>query len=262
MTAKMDIDARGFRDMIRTLEKKTGASYRDVVRDTATKVLASTASRTRTSTEKNAEEKVDRLFRKPVRLSNGDKVGVTKKGRVWFQQSGWDRKNWVLVSRDGRLNPPKSKVFRTSRSGRQYQYKLPSRLKAEISQAVQMARNIMERESKYAKSVVGIGRKSWIHLMQTLRLKVPSKAKLTEVLNVKLPQSVKSVLSAKEEGRDDKFVIVISTKVQSALNKKARGFSAFRQSINQQSRTFKKNAEKDLEKYVKRFARRNGFIVK
>lgn len=248
--------------MIKTLQKKTGLSYKDVIRGVASTVLVSTANRTKAATEKKADEKVDRLFRKPFKLSNGDKVGVMKNGRVWFNQSGWSRDNWVLVRRDGSLKPPASEVFRTSKKGKQFKYKLPSKLRAEINQAINASKTIMKRERDYAKSAVGIGRKSWVHLMKMLRLNFKPSAKISEVMNVKLPQSVKSVLSATQQGDNDKFVITIKTKVQSALNKKAKGFSAFRQSINGQSRTFQKNINKDLEKYARRFARKHGFVVK
>jgi len=262
MAGQMDIDARNFQRMIRELERKTSATFSDVIRDSAGKVLAGTASKTRVSTEEDAKEKVKRLFRKPLRLSTGDKVGVTSKGRVWFQRSGWDRKNWVLVARDGTIKPPPSEVFRTSRGGKQFKYKLPSKLRAEITQAMKAASNIRERELSYAKSVVGMGRASWVFLMKQLKLKIPSTKKIAEVSAVKIPDAARRTLYAREVGVGEKYMIVIKTKVQAALNKKARGFSAFRQSINQQGKTFQKNLEKDLEKYVRRFAKRNGFTVK
>jgi hypothetical protein len=98
-------------------------------------------------------------------------------------------------------------------------------------------------------------------MAKQLKLTLAGGAKIQEAQRAKVPAKAAASVSAVERGTGDQFAIELSNKMQAALNRNARGTAALRHSINGESRKFKKNIEKDLGKYVQRFAKRHGFDV-
>ncbi len=262
MSQQLQIDDRGFRNMMQVLQKKTGASYRDVIRAVTADVLSGAARKTRSADAAKIRESVMKMFRAPMKLPNGDRVGITKEGKVWFCASGWDpQKNWVLVSSNGELEMPGDRVFRTKGGSRTSRVKLSPTLQGRISAAIRQAEQIRNRELRYRLSVVALGRASWLEMAKQLKLTLAGGAKIQEAQRAKVPAKAAASVSAIEKGAGDQFAIELSNKMQAALNKHARGTAALRHSINGESRKFKKNIKKDLGKYVQRFAKRHGFDV-
>jgi len=255
---QVQLDSKGFDDMLRTLQKKTGASYRDVVRGTTGDVLTGAARRTREGDDKSMNRAINRAMRRPYTTRSGEKIGVMKNKNVWYQGAGWPNNRWVLVRQDGRLVISDT-VKRSAKQGFQ---KVSAGLKARISRAISEAQNYKINERQYLKSVRGLSKASWLHMMRKLRLKIPGGAKLKNALRVKVPARVQSAALARENGRGDEFFISISNRVQATLNNKARGTGAFRQSLNGLTRRFQKKTGEDLEKYAKRFAKKNGFTIR
>ena len=260
----MDIDARGFNRMIRALQKKTAASYRDVIRGVTTEVLTKTTRSTKIMSKKKIEKEVVGILKRGMKLKNGDRIGMGKDGKIWFSGKGWrDKKNnWILVSSNGQLESPGDKVWRTKKGAMVSRAKLSARNKAQINSAINQAKKRLKRELKYLEETRGLGRASFIHLMKILRLKIPGGAKIEEVSKVVIPAAVKRALSAVESGQGNKFIITLSSKVNAALNKKAKGLIGFKRAINNTSKQFQRNLEKDFDKYAKKFAKRHGFTVK
>jgi hypothetical protein len=61
--------------MMRALQKKTGASYRDVVRAITADVLSGAARKTRSADAAKIRESVMKMFRKPMKLPIKFRVG-------------------------------------------------------------------------------------------------------------------------------------------------------------------------------------------
>lgn len=264
MSGKITIDDKGFKRMILVLQKRTGASFRDVIRGSASNVLANAARRTKASDAISVRADVMRWFRKPMRLSNGDKIGITKSGKVWFHAADWKPKQWVLVSSNGDLESPGDRISTTKGGARTGRRKVSPKLKGQITRAIREAKAKRDATLKYRLSVMGLSRATWLQMMRDLRMKIPGGKKLSEAKRTKIPSSARAAIRAEEKNRDGgkDFAIEIMNKVQASLNNKARGTKAFRSAFNSEVKKFEKNVEKDLEKYVKRFAKKNGFIVK
>lgn len=266
MAGSIEIDDKGFKRMIKELRKRTGMSFRDVVRGSAANVLTNTAGRTKSATEQTAVSGVKALLRKPLKLLNGDRVGVTKEGKVWYSGAGWlggtNGKRWVLVSSNGQLEMPGDRVWRTKEGARVSRTKLSPRLKGQIQNAIREAIRIREREEIYRRSMVGLGKASWLQIMRELNLKIPKRKSIGQASKIRVPRAVRTATSGKEMGNADKFEITILNKTQTALNKHAKGTAAFRSAFNSEVKKFERNLKKDIVKYSKKFAKQNGFKVK
>jgi hypothetical protein len=244
--------------MLRTLQKKTGMTYRDVVRGVSTDVLAGAARQTKEMDAKNVHRIVNSAMRRPFKTKTGEKIGVMKNGNVWYQGANWPRNRWVLLRKDGKLQASETGI-RSKTAGRQ---KLSARLQGQIRQAISSAMNYKMKERKYLLGRIGLGKASWLEIMRKLRMKIPGGAKLKNAKQVRMPSKASSAALGREVGNQDSFQVIISNRVQAALNNNARGIGAFARSLNGVSRRFKKKTGEDLEKYAKRFAKKNGFIVK
>lgn len=265
MASNVSINDKGFRDMIKALKKKTGMSYRDVVRGVSAQVLAGTARKTKAAPDDAAQKRIQRMFRKPVELPNGaGYVGVTKANKVWFSGTNFgSKKKWILLNSAGKLQNPGGRLTATSKKRSSFDRSVSPAMKAQIERAVADARRLAASQFKYLRRTAGLGRASWLEMMRMARMPIPGGGKLNKAKAIVIPRAVKNALRINE--RNDgggKFSIVGKTTVAAALNKNAKGLSAFRQSLNGQVRTFERNILKDFDKYARRFAKRNGVKLK
>lgn len=244
--------------MLRTLQKKTGMTYRDVVRGAATDVLAGAARRTKEMDAKKVHKIVNSAMRRPYKSRQGDKIGVMKNRNVWYQGANWPRNRWVLLRQDGKLQMSQTGI-RSKTAGRQ---PLSANLQSKIRSAISAAMNYKMKERKYLLGMIGLGKAAWLEIMRDLRLKIPGGAKLANARGVRVPTKVKQAANGREQAAGQSFQIIISNRVQASLNNKARGIGAFASSLNSYTRRFQKKVGADLEKYAKRFAKKNGFAVK
>ena len=76
------------------------------------------------------------------------------------------------------------------------------------------------------------------------------------------PELGKAVNGFQSKSSKTDYEITIKSHAQSALNKNSGGIFAFQRSLNGNIKAFEKAAEKDLETYAKKFALKNGFIVR
>ena len=251
--SELTINSDGLNRMFKALEKKTGASYRDVVRGVAGAALENAAKKTKTANTKKVKVSVESRLRLPLKLSDGSKIGVAKSGKVWFQGAGWPSRAWALIRSDGKLQNPPARGSKLSRKNLQ-----------EIRKTIRDAKRAQKKELTYRKERIGMGAKTFLVLLKKLRIPFKNSARISQkVQGAKVDPKAKSALRAKERAssRDD-YNLIVNSQVQSALNPKAGGIGAFARALNGQAKAFKTAASKDLEAYARKFAARNGFKVK
>lgn len=251
--SELTINSEGLDRMFKALEKKTGASYRDVVRGVTGAALENAAKKTKSAKTKNIKQAVDSRLRLPLRLRDGSKIGVTKAGKVWFQGRGWPGRAWALVRQDGKLANPPSGATPLSRTQR-----------SELRKTIAEAKRMQKKELAYRKERIGMGAKTFLVLLKKLRIPFKNSARISQkVQGAKVDPKAKSAVNGKERpGSKTDYNILISSRAQSALNPKAGGIDAFAKALNGQAKAFKTAARKDLETYARKFAARNGFKVR
>ncbi len=262
MATRMDINAQGFNNMIRELKKINKQALRPVVRSVTKDVLSSAAKKTKKAKASEINESVEKTFRKPFEVPGVGFVGITRAGKVWVNLISWgDRKKWALLHTDGRLRNVPKEVRRTGNYRPGSIVNLGRNNISQINSMIRASKEFMKREKKYRKSMAGLSKASWYHLMRLLKLEIPSNAPKYAV-NMQIPRSAAAALSAWENvsGNDD-FSIRISNTVQACLNPNAKGISAFRFALNGQVKNFEKRMKIDAKAYARQFAQRHGFSV-
>lgn len=260
---KIELDSKGFNSMIRQLKKMTGETSRPIVRAVTKDVLASAANKTKKASPKSINDSVNKNFRKPFEVPGKGFVGITRAGKVWVNLASWgDKSKWALLHKDGKLKNVPKEVQRTGRYKPGTNVDLGNKNKSAINAMIKASKEWMQREKKYRKSVAGLGKASWYHLMRILKLGTPAGAP-GYALNMKIPPEASRALKAWESirGRDD-FSITISNAVQACLNPNAKGIGAFRMAMNGQVKNFQTRIAKDSKEYAKQFASKHGFTVK
>lgn len=271
---EMQIDSKGFNKMIRELKLFTGAKTRSIVRGITEEVLLSASKKTKVGKPALVTKSVLRELRRPFQNPNGDgKYVLTTRGRVWVSPSDEEAKyNWALV-KTGAKSPPMTmpkkipyglKWTLPKRGGRQI-----SKAKGDFERAkqtVQEARKFFDREKKRRLRHIGIGSASFVVLGQMLGLPMRGKNKLSKRTRSGLsnfPANARRALKAFETvSSRDNYSITVSSFVQSALNHKARGITAFSMALNGKVKEFEKRTEKGVETYARQFAERHGFTVR
>lgn len=254
---RLQIDDLRLRRMFKRLRQKTGASYDDVISGVTRDILVGAARGTRSEDLEGVSESLKKMLRQPFRITGGGKVGVTKGDKVWYQGAGWGNRNWILCNSSGQLEAPQGRVMRSNGT----MSTVSPSTHADIVSAMSEVRRTVDRQRAYATRTIGLGRASWVEMMRRLQMPIPGGAKINQAAAVVIPQVVQSAISATKRGTNTSFNIRLENRVQSALNNKARGIGAFTRTINRNSRNFNRKIGEDLEKYVRRFARQNGFLI-
>lgn len=266
MAGNVQIDARGANDMFAVLQKKTGMTYRDVVRGVADEILLSTAIRTRKARPDSVEEGVEKILRQPFVTSKGARIGKTKKygGRIWYCGPGWNPQvNWVLVRETSPFGPIQKTGIEVAGRIAGRPIKITGRLMSEINSAITEANQVYRRELAYRNDMIGLGQATWLEIMRNLRMPIKARKALAKAMGLRVPMAAKSALKGYESKQGvAEFNVYIQNNSSAALNSHAKGLSAFRQSFNGHIKRFKKKTGEDLEKYARQFAKRNGFIIK
>ena len=250
-------DAR-LRRMFQRLRQKTGASYDEVISGVTRNILAGAARGTRSEDLEGVSESLKKMLRQPFRITGGGKVGVTRGDKVWYQGAGWGSQNWILCNSSGQLEAPQGRVMRSNGT----MSTVSPSTRAAIVSAMSEVRQTVDRQRTYANRTIGLGRASWVEMMRRLQMTIPGGTKLAQAQAVIIPPAVQSAISATKQGTNTTFTIQLQNRVQSALNNNARGIGAFTSTINRNSRTFERKIGQDLDKYVRRFSRQNGFEVR
>ena len=259
----LKIDSRGLDDMLFQLSRRTGMSFRDVVRGVSRDALTAAARSTKQAKAEDVRKSVERVFRAPFETNRGDKVGVTKAGLVWYQGAGWQRDHWVLLNWDGKIVSVKGTAFRTKAGAVQKSIKLSPAMKGAINSALAEARAFKSTVTKYRISQIGSGKAAWLQIMERLAMSPSSTRGLGRAMKVRLPTKHKAAVSGREvSSGGDRFQIEVKSQSSASLNPRAGGVRAFSRAINGQVKRYQTAAKKDIVTYARQFADRNGFTVR
>ncbi len=250
----MSLNSKGFDRMIKTLQKKTGASYTDVLKGTTGAILENAARKTYKSKSKIITESVKKSLASKFVSSQGHKIRKARDGSLIFRLSGMAPGKWVQIRRDYKLNPVSAK----NPSSRQ----LSPKFRAAANKALAELRKLQAKIIKDKKTRIASSQKSFLHIMKLLSIPIRNQRGLGAAMKVKLRVGHKSALSGRLYADKDKAAILIKSKSRSALNPRSGGIFSFRRAFNGQVKAFETAAEKDLETYTKKFATRNGFIAR
>lgn len=262
----MEIDTRGAREMFAALKRKTGMSYRDVVRGVTREILTAAAKRTKTTTPAKIKESVEKELRKPMNV-NGDLIGRTKDGKVWYRGHSWGGRNFVLLDASGRANTNIRKAQKQvpgAIRGRRAStgVKLSSVARSEINRVVQAANNRRKRNLQEKMEKLGSSKAVWLEIMRQMAMQPTSTSGLSRAMKAKLHPSNRAAVSGRESGQGEQFAIDIRNQSRSSLAPKSGdGLNAFRFALRGKVKQFQTAAKKDLETYARRFAQRHGFDV-
>lgn len=240
--------------MMRTLSKKTGASYKQVVKATTGSILENTARRTYKTKLKTIKLSVNKFLSRKFKAQDGSKIRKGKDGSLVFRSSSWSSGRWIKLRSSFDIR----KVDQTP-NGRQLQGKLKSQINRSLREYRLTLRDIINRK----KARIASSQASFLNIMKQLRIPIKSNASLGAARKAKIDAGHKRALRGSQNmmGKDS-YSITISSRSRSALNPKSGGVGAFRWSFNGQVKAFETAAKKDLKTYTQKFASRNGFIVK
>ena len=254
MSGNLKINSKGFDQMIRTLKRKTGASFSDVVKGSAGSILEGAARFTYKSKAEIISKAVKESLSTKFVSSRGDKIRKAKDGSLIFKRNGSAAGRWIRVRRSYKLNAvgPKNPAGRF----------LGDDTQTRINKALGELRKLQAKIIKLKKSRIASSQKSFLVIMSKLRIPVKNTRGLGTAMKSKMTIKHEASVSGKLLKDKKQSVIVIKSRSQSALNLKSGGINAFARAFNGQTKAFATAASKDLEGYVKKFAARNGFTVK
>jgi len=250
----MSLDSQGFDNMIRTLQRKTGASFEDVLKASAGSILEGAARKTGKSSAKIIKAAVEKSLATRFVSQSGDKIRKAKDGSLIYKENGSKAGRWVRIRRQYKLNTVGAK----NPSGRP----LGKALQKRVNKALAELRKLQAKIIKDKKTRIAASQKSFLEIMKKLRISIKSTRGLGAAIKAKIGSSHGRALSGRIFKDKKNAAIIIKSRSQSALNPKAGGIRAFASAFNGQTKAFATAASKDLEGYAKKFATRNGFTVK
>lgn len=247
----MKINSDGFNQMMRVLEKKTGASYEKVLKGITSEVVGLAARKTGKSKSGTITKSVDKSLSTKFVSSAGDKIRRAKDGSLIYRANGWKGGRWIRLRRDYNLKP----MGKRNPAGQT----LDSRTQSRANRALGELRKLRSKILKIKKERIASSQASFLLMLKKLRIPITSTRGLGPAMKAVLSNSHKSAIGAKFLKRKLFATIVLRSKSKSALNPNARGFGAFRQAINGKVKEFERASKKDLKDYVKKFSTRHGF---
>ena len=274
MQSTLQIDSKGFNAMVRELKLFSGQQTRKIVRAVTEDVLIASAKKTKVGTRKAIKESVKVDLRRPFQNPNGDgKYVLTSKGNLWVSPSDETRRyNWALVKEGVKGVPPKTLPSRklpwgsqtkASRGGRKFPKKNGDQQRAR--EVIRSARIHYDKEVKKRTRNLGTGSASFVKLGQILGLPMRKKTELKKDAKQALKHfpagAMKALRAFETVSSRDNYTIVVSSFVQSALNRKAKGIIAFKLALNGQVKNFQKRTKDGVTQYARQFADRHGFVV-
>ena len=250
----MSLNSKGFDNMMKTLKKKTGASYEDVLKGTTGAILENAARKTRKSKSKIISEAVKESLGTKFVSSSGNKIRKAKDGSLIYRSPDMAPGKWIKLRSSYTINSvsaknPSNKV-------------LTAKFRASVNKSLSELRNLQKKIIKAKKERIASSQKTFLHIMKLLSIPVKNSRGLGGAIKAILTTNHKNSLFGKLYKDGNTAAILIKSKSRSALNMKAGGIFAFQKAFNGQVKAFEKAAEKDLETYSKKFATRNGFTTR
>lgn len=246
----MKMDAIGFNRMMATLQKKTGASYEDVLKSMTGEIVALAAKKTKKTTSKTVTKSVSDSLATRFVSSAGDKIRKAKDGSLIFKPQGTRAGLWIRLRRNYTVGP----IGKKNPAGQT----LSSKLQSRANRALKELRDKQKSILKVKKARIASSQASFLYMLKKLRIPVRASG-LGPAEKAQMADSHKRSISAKLLKGKIEASIVLKSKSEAGLNPNSKGIGAFRAAFNGKTKEFLKAIEKDLATYVKRFATRNGF---
>lgn len=257
MSGKLEIDDKGFRDMVEVLKKKTGASYEDVIKATGGAVLGNASKKTKSAKRANIVKSIENTLAFTFTSSDGIKIRRAKDGSTVAMVPGIQDNRFFRISKNYDRKAIKKDQNYGVKSGK---------IRNRINKALAELRKERIKRIKEAVEQIGSGKATWLEIARQAKIKEqsisPKPPAFVKKAQLKMPSSHRRAISGNSYGDQAKFTIDIKSSSIAALNKNANGSFAFSASINGQVANFQRRIKKDLEGYVKKFASKNGFEVK
>tara|TARA_R110001632_G_scaffold39003_1_gene97835 strand:- start:8069 stop:8836 length:768 start_codon:yes stop_codon:yes gene_type:complete len=248
------LDSSGFDRMIKELSRKTGMSYMDVIKSQAGSILENTARRTGKSSLKKLKESIDKTLGIFFTASNGDKIRRAKNGAMIYRASSMPAGKWIKLRNTYRTNAVSAKKPSSGDLSKKYVTR--------INQALAGLRQAKQKAYKKKKSSIATSQASWLQIMKDLKISIKNTRSLKKAMSTRMSTPAKGAVKGTKIPSKDKPRLMISSRSKAALNPHAKGIKEFKRSFNGQTKAFATAAKKDLETYAKKFAAKNGFIVK
>lgn len=248
------LDSKGFNKMIRKLSQKTGISYMDIIKSQAGSILENTARQTKASELKKLKKSVDKTLGYFFTASNGDKIRRAKNGSMIYRATSMPSGKWIKLRAGYRTNAISAKRPSMSDISKKYIKR--------INKAMSELRSAKTKIIAKKKLRIATSKATWLKIMKDLKIPIKSDRGLKKAMAARMSSKAKKPVRGKVHARKDDPFVIISSRSKAALNEYAGGISKFRKSFNGQTKAFATAAKKDLETYAKKFAAKNGFIIK
>lgn len=254
MKNKINLNSDGFNRMMGVLEKKTGASYEDVLKGITEEILVLAAKKTGKSKKKILKESIQDSLSTKFVSSAGDKIRKARDGSLIFKPSGSPSGAWFRLRRDYKLSP----LGKKNPAGQP----LGSKTQTRVNRALGELRKLQAKIFKAKSARIASSQASFLLILKKLRIPVRATSGLGAALKAEIPPGHAKAVRGKLLKDNTVATIVISSKSQSALNIKAGGIRAFGRAFNGKVKAFEKATEKNLKDYVDKFKSRHGFITR
>jgi hypothetical protein len=251
MKTQMKINSDGFNQMMRVLEKKTGASYEKVLKGITGEVVTLAARKTGKSKAKLIKESVEASLATKFVSSAGDKIRKAKDGSLIYRANGWKGGRWIRLRRDYKLSP----IGKKNPAGQT----LDSKTQSRANRALGELRKLQSKILKMKKERIASSQGSFLLMLKKLRIPITSSRGLGQAIKATITKGHRRAIGAKFLKRKLFATIILRSKSISALNPNSKGFVAFKMAINGKVKEFENASKKDLKGYVKKFATRHGF---
>jgi hypothetical protein len=249
----IQINSTGFDNMMRVMQKKTGATYKDVLKASAGSILEGAARKTGASKAKIVSAAIQKSFSTRFVSSSGDKIRKAKDGSLIFKERGSKAGRWIRIRNSYTLNAVGAK----NPSGRPL-----GGIQKKVNKALAELRKLQKTIIAVKKARIASSKASFLYIMRQLKITIKSTRGLGAALKATITAQHGSALSGKLSIDKYGCSIIIKSKSKSALNPHSRGIQSFGAAFNGQVKAFETASKKDLEEYAKQFASRNGFTVK
>lgn len=248
------LNSKGFDSMMKSLKRRTGESYKTILKANTGEILTLAAKKTGKGSEKKIAKSVDATLGKFFKSSSGDKIRKAKDGSLIFRAKGSKAGSWVRV----RKNFIMGAVGKKNPAGRTFDSKTVARINKALAEMRKMRASMMKRK----KARVASGQKSFLLIMKLLKIPIRSTRNLGKAMKATMPREQEATLSGRLIASKNDAAIIIKSRSQAALNPRAGGIRAFGAAFNGKVKAFETATKDDLKDYAKKFATRNGFSIK
>lgn len=249
---EIKIDATRFNQMMRVLDKRTAASYEQVLKGMTKDIILAAIKRTGVSKATIVRKAIKESVATKFISKSGDKLRKARDGSMVFKMQGSNK--WIKLRTNFDLKNISNKNPGSQAIG--------SGLRIRVNRAIQELKALQKKIIATKVARIESSRGSFILMLRKLRIPVSAARGLTKALKAEMTPGHKRSVGAKLLKKKLFASIVLSSRSRSALNPKARGIGAFRMALNGQIAQFKRMLNKDLKGYVKRFATRHGFDLR